>query len=103
MAWYGSTATDRTNESKLEIGLGRSIEADGWNLTAEGTFFQEVESEYQETHRHRSLSFDVSLDVDPSPNESLGFEAGLAFDKGSEGSSLSFGQVSVLLTYDLQF
>jgi hypothetical protein len=83
--------------------LGRSIEAEGWSLSAEGTFFHEVVSEYQETHRHRSLSFDLGLDFDPSPNESISFEAGLAFDQGSEGSSQSFGQATALLTYDLQF
>jgi hypothetical protein len=103
IAWEGSTATDRTDQSRLEIGLGRSIEAEGWSLSAEGTFFHEVVSEYQETHRHRSLSFDLGLDFDPSPNESISFEAGLAFDQGSEGSSQSFGQATALLTYDLQF
>jgi hypothetical protein len=103
IAWEGSMATDRTDQSRLEIGLGRSIEAEGWSLSAEGTFFHEVVSEYQETHRHRSLSFDLGLDFDPSPNESISFEAGLAFDQGSEGSSQSFGQATALLTYDLQF
>jgi hypothetical protein len=103
MAWERSTATDQTDESKLEIGLGRSIEADGWSLSAEGIFSQELVSEYQDTHRQRSLSFDLGLDMNPSPHESLGFEAGLAFDKGSEGSSMSFGEASAVLTYDLQF
>jgi hypothetical protein len=84
----------------LEIGLERSIDADGWSLSAEGTFSQDVVSEFQETNRSRSLSFDLGLDLDPSPHESLGIGAGLALDEGSDGNGLSS---SVLLTYDLQF
>ncbi len=100
MTWERSTATDQKDESALEIGLERSIEADGWSLSAEGTFSQDVVSEFQETNRSRSLSFDLGLDLDPSPHESLGIEAGLALDEGSEGSGL---RSSILLTYDLQF
>jgi len=103
MAWEGSTATDRTDETKLEIGLGRSIEADGWSLSAEGIYSQDLVSEYQETHRQRALSFDLGLDIDPSSHDSLAFDVGLAFDEGSEGGSLSFGDASAVLTYDLQF
>jgi hypothetical protein len=103
MAWESSTAMDRTDESKLEIGLGRSVEADGWSLSAEGIFSQDLVSEYQKTDRQRSLSFDLGLDIDPSPHESLGFEVGLAFDEGSERSSTSFGEASAAFTYDLQF
>ena len=100
MAWERSAATDHKDESALEIGLERSIDADGWSLSAEGTFAQDVVSEFQETNRSRSLSFDLGLDLDPSPHESLGIEAGLVLDEGSEGNGLSS---SVLLTYDLQF
>ena len=103
MAWERSTVTDQADESKLEIGLGRSIEANGWSWSAEGAFSQELVTELKENHRSRSLSFDLGLDIDSSPSGSIGFEAGLAFYEGSDESRLSFGEASAVLTYDLQF
>ena len=102
-AWERATPAERTDESKLEIGLKRSIDADGWSLSAEGTFSQELASESRDTHRQRSLSVDLGLDMNPSRHESLGFEAGLAFGEDSETSGMSFGEASAILTYDLRF
>ena len=101
--WEQTTPTDRVDESHFEIGLGRSITADSWNLSAEGTFTQDLVNENQQANRYRTVGFDVELTIDPSPYESLGVDAGLVFDEGYEGRSLTFGEATLLFTYDLQF
>ena len=101
--WEQTTPTDEVDESELEIGLGRSITADSWNLSAEGTFTQDLVNENQQAHRYRTVGFDVELTIDPSPYESLGVDAGLVFDEGYEGRSLTFGEASFLFTYELRF